>query len=318
MITLFKHNNPLALILLLVLATLPEWKGGYPFPIEGNNFSLLHNYIEQYFFSLRGHGGGLRILNVILLLTEGLFLNKLVNDHKLMDKPGFVPAMTFLLIQALLPYKIDTFFILINGLLLMLIKLMVVVYKQEKPSNNLIGAGFIAGLLATMNPGYWTIYLWLITALFIMRPASSKEWLVCTLGFLMPFYFIFSWEYLTDQLNLKAFIANYEITFSIPDYTPIVWSKIAVICILPLIGIWMYSPTIGKMVIQNRKTYMVAFILILVIFGLLGQKFSILGSEIMFILTPASFLIAPIFLSFKKEFIPNLLFFVLIALALIR
>lgn len=235
-----------------------------------------------------------------------------------MDKPGFVPAMTFLLIQALLPYKIDTFFILINGLLLMLIKLMVVVYKQEKPSNNLIGAGFIAGLLATMNPGYWTIYLWLITALFIMRPASSKEWLVCTLGFLMPFYFIFSWEYLTDQLNLKAFIANYEITFSIPDYTPIVWSKIAIICILPLLGIWMYSPTIGKMVIQNRKTYMVAFILILVIFGLLGQKFSILGSEIMFILTPASFLIAPIFLSFKKEFIPNLLFFVLIALALIR
>lgn len=318
MITLFKHNNPLALILLLVLATLPEWKGGYPIPIEGNNFSLLHNYIEHYLFSLRGNSSGLRILNIILLLTEGLFLNKIVNDHRLMDKPGFVPAMTFLLIQALLPYKIDTFFILINGLLLILIKLMIAVYKQEKPSNNLIGAGFTAGLLATMNPGYWTIYLWLITALFIMRPASSKEWLICTLGFLMPFYFIFSWEYLTDQLNLKAFIANYEITLSIPDYKPIVWSKMIIITLLPLIGIWMYSPTIGKMVIQNRKTYMIAFILILVIFILLALKFGILASEIMFLLTPASFLIAPIFLSFKKEFIPNLLFFVLIALSLIR
>ena len=318
MITLFKHNNPLALILLLVLATLPEWRGGYPIPFEGNNISLLHNYIEHYLFSLRGQGGGLRILNIILLLTEALFLNKLVNDHRLMEKPGFVPAMTFLLIQALLPYRIDTFFILVNGLLLILIKLMIVVYKQEKPSNNLIGAGFIAGLLATMNPGYWTIYLWLITALFIMRPASSKEWLICTLGFLMPFYFIFSWEYLNDKLNLKEFIANYEIIFSLPDYKPIVWSKMIVITMLPLLGIWMYSPTIGKMVIQNRKTYMIAFILILVIFVLLALKFGILASEIMFILTPASFLIAPIFLSFKKEFIPNLLFFVLIALALIR
>jgi len=80
----------------------------------------------------------------------------------------------------------------------------------------------------------------------------------------------------------------------------------------------MHRPTVGKMVIQNRKTYMIALILILVIFVLLALKFGILASEIMFILTPASFLIAPIFLSFKKEFIPNLLFFVLIALALIR
>jgi len=318
LITLFKHNNPLALILLLVLATLPEWKGGSPIPIEVNNTSLLHNYIEHYLFSLRGQGSGLRILNVVLLLTEALFLNKIVNDHRLMEKPGFVPAMTFLLIQALLPFRIDTFYILINGLLLILIKLMIVVYKQEKPSNNLIGAGFIAGLLATMNPVYCTIYLWLITALFIMRPASSKDWLICTLGFLMPFYFIFSWEYLNDQLNLQLFITNYKITFSIPNYKPIVWVKIIIITCLPLIGIWMYSPTIGKMVIQNRKTYMIALILILVIFSLLALKFGLLGSEIMFILTPASFLIAPIFLSFKKEFIPNLLFFVLIALALIR
>lgn len=318
MITLFKHNNPFALILLLVLATLPEWKGGYEILTEVNNTALLYSYFERYFFSLHDLSSGFRILNVILLLAESLFLNKIVHDHRLMEKPGFVPAMTFLLIQALLPYRIDTFFVLINGLLLIVIKLMIVVYKQERPSNNLIGAGFTAGLLAAMNTGYWTTYLWLITALFIMRPASSKEWLICTLGFLMPFYFILSLEYLNDQLDLKQFFSDFGIVFSIPVYKPIIWIKITLIAILPLIGLWLYSPAIGKMVIQNRKTYMIVFILILVIFGLLALKFGILSKEIMFILSPASFLIAPIFLSFKKEFIPNLLFFLLIALALIR
>ena len=318
MITLFKHNNPIALILLLVLATLPEWKGSYEALPQVNNPALLSRYFEQYFFPLHDQTSGLRILNIILLLAESLFFNKIINDHRLMEKPGFIPAMTFLLIQALLPYKIDTFFVLINGLLLVVVKLMVVIYKQESPSNNLIGAGFIVGLLAALNSGYWITYLWLITALFIMRPASSKEWLICTMGFLMPFYFILSWEYLNDQLNIKQIFSDFGIFFSIPVYTPVVWVKIAIVAILPLIGLWLYSPDVGKMVIQNRKTYMIIFILILVIFGLLALKFGILASEIMFILTPASFLIAPIFLSFKKEFIPNLLFFVLIALALIR
>ena len=318
MITLFKHNNPIALILLLVLATLPEWKGGYEILAEVNNTALLYSYFERYFFSLHDNSGGFRILNVILLLGESLLFNKLVTDHRLMEKPGFVPAMTFLLIQALLPFRIDTFFIVINGLLLVVIKLMIVVYKQDRPSNNLIGAGFTAGLLAAMNSGYWTSYLWLIIALFIMRPASSKEWLICTLGFLMPFYFILSLEYLNDQLDLKQFFSDFGIVFSIPVYSPFIWVKIAIISLLPLIGLWMYSPAIGKMVIQNRKTYLIVFILILVIFGVLGLKFGNLAKEIMLILTPASFLIAPIFLSFKKEFIPNLLFFLLIALSLIR
>ncbi|MEY3060364.1 MAG: hypothetical protein RL000_1716 [Bacteroidota bacterium] len=318
MITLFKHNNPIALILLLVLATLPEWKGSYDSLPEANNTALLFSYFEHYFFSLHDQGSGLRILNIILLLVESLFLNKIVTDHRLMEKPGFVPAMTFLLIQAIVPYRIDTFFVIINGLLLIAVKLMILVYKQERPSNNLIGAGFIAGLLASMNTGYWTTYFWLITALFIMRPASSKEWLICSLGFLMPFYFILSLEYLNDQLDLKQFYSDFGIEFSIPVYKPIIWVKISIITLLPLIGLWMYSPAIGKMVIQNRKTYLIVFILILVIFGVLALKFGNLANEIMLILTPASFLIAPIFLSFKKEFIPNLLFFLLIALSLIR
>ena len=318
MITLFKHNNPIALILLLVLATLPEWKVSYDTLTVSNNTSIIYSYIEKYFFSLHDQSSGLRILNIILLLAESLYLNKLVNDHRLMEKPGFVPAMTFLLIQALLPYRIDTFFVLINGLLLVVLKLLIVIYKQERPSNNLIGAGFTVGLLAAMNNGYWTIYIWLVTALFIMRPASSKEWLISTLGFIMPFYFILSWEYLNDQLNLKQFFTDFGVVFSIPHYTPFIWVKIAVISILPLLGLWIYSPTIGKLVIQNRKTYLIVFILILVIFSIIGLKFGILAREIMFMLTPASLLIAPIFLSFKKEFIPNLLFFLLIALALIR
>jgi hypothetical protein len=318
LITLFKHNNPFAIILLIVLAVLPEWKSGYALLPEGNNTAILYNYINQHLFPLHEESGGLRTINIIILLSESLLLNKIVSDHRLMDKPGFIPAMTFLLLQSLLPFRINTFFLIINGLLLTLIKLMILVYKQEKPSNNLIGAGFTAGLLASMDTSYWAIYLWLVSALFIMRPASAKEWLIITLGFLMPIYFILSWQYLNDELNLKQFFSDFGIQFSIPVYSLVTWIKLTVLVTLPLIGLWMYSTQIGKMVIQNRKTYLVLFILILVILGMIMLKFGFASREIMFILAPASLLVAPIFLYFKKDFIPNLLFFLLIVLSLIR
>ncbi len=304
--------------MLLVLAFLPEIRGGYSEFVDGSNTAVLFGYIDQHLLPLKSAGGGMRFLNILLLFAESLFLNKIVSDHRLVERPGFVPAMTFLLLHAILPFRINTFFVLINGLLIGLVKLLIVIYKQEKPSNNLVAAGFITGFLAAMHTGYWTTYLWLITALFIMRPVSSKEWLICTLGFLMPFYFTLSWQYLTDQLDLAKFFSQIEFTFKMPVYSPLVWSKIIVLAILPFLGLWLYSPNIGKMVIQNRKTYLFLLMLELVVFCILLLKFGILGQEIMFLLAPASFLLAPLFLTFKKEFIPNLLFIALIALALLR
>lgn len=235
-----------------------------------------------------------------------------------MDKPGLIPSMTFLLLQSLFPYRISTFFIIINVLLIILLKLMINIYKQQQPSNNLIAAGFVTGLLASLNSSYWLTYTWLITALFIMRPASAREWIISSLGFLMPFYFVFSLEYLTDQLDLKDFFTFSSIIFEIPSYSPLIWTKIGCLLLLPFLGLWIYNGTIGKMVIQNRKTYLIIFFLVVLILGILLLKLGFLANEIFIILTPATILVAPIFLSFKKEFIPNLLLMLLIVLALTR
>lgn len=304
--------------MLLVLAAMPELKGAFVTHDNINNSSFLYSLINEYVFPLNSNSSGIRFLNIGLLLTESLFLNKIVSDHRLMEKPGFVPAMTFLLLSALLPFRITTFFILISGLLIGLLKILIIIYKQEQPNNNLIAAGFITGILAAMNTVYWTTYLWLIIALFIMRPSSIKEWLICTMGFVLPFYFVLSWQYLTDQLDLISFFSIKAFTFTIPRYSTLIWTKIAVFITLPVLGLWAYSSQISKMVIQNRKAYLTVFILSVLILLILLLQLNVLGNELMFLLTPASFLFAPFFLSFRKEFIPNLILLVIIVLAVLR
>jgi hypothetical protein len=304
--------------MLLVLAAMPELKGAFVTHDNINNSSFLFSLINEYVFPLNSNSSGIRFLNIGLLLTESLFLNKIVSDHRLMEKPGFVPAMTFLLLSALLPFRITTFFILISGLLIGLLKILIIIYKQEQPNNNLIAAGFITGILAAMNTVYWTTYLWLIIALFIMRPSSIKEWLICTMGFVLPFYFVLSWQYLTDQLDLISFFSIKAFTFTIPRYSTLIWTKIAVFITLPVLGLWAYSSQISKMVIQNRKAYLTVFILSVLILLILLLQLNVLGNELMFLLTPASFLFAPFFLSFRKEFIPNLILLAIIVLAVLR
>jgi hypothetical protein len=304
--------------MLLVLAAMPELKGAFVTHENINNSSFLYSLINEYVFPLNSNSSGIRFLNIGLLLTESLFLNKIVSDHRLMEKPGFVPAMTFLLLSALLPFRITTFFILISGLLIGLLKILIIIYKQEQPNNNLIAAGFITGILAAMNTVYWTTYLWLIIALFIMRPSSIKEWLICTMGFVLPFYFVLSWQYLTDQLDLISFFSIKAFTFTIPRYSTLIWTKIAVFITLPVLGLWAYSSQISKMVIQNRKAYLTVFILSVLILLILLLQLNVLGNELMFLLTPASFLFAPFFLSFRKEFIPNLILLAIIVLAVLR
>jgi hypothetical protein len=226
--------------------------------------------------------------------------------------------MTFLLVTALLPFRISTFYLLISGLLIGLLKILIIIYKQEQPNNNLIAAGFITGSLAAMNTVYWTTYLWLIIALFIMRPASVKEWLICTMGFVLPFYFVLSWQYLTDQLDLKSFFSIGSFSFMLPKYSALIWTKIAVFITLPVLGLLAYGSQISKMVIQNRKTYLTIFILSIFILVVMLLKLNALGNELMFLLTPVSFLFAPFFLSFRKEFIPNLVLLAIIVLAVLR
>ncbi len=304
--------------MLLVLAAMPELKGVFVIHDNINNSTLLFSYINEYLLPLNSNSNGIRFLNIVLLFSESLFLNKIVTDHRLMEKPGFVPAMTFLLLSALLPFRITTFFILISGLLIGLLKILIIIFKQEQPNNNLIAAGFITGSLAAMNTVYWTTYLWLIIALFIMRPASVKEWLICTMGFVLPFYFVLSWQYLTDQLDLKSFFSIGSFAFMLPKYSTLIWTKIAVFITLPVLGLWAYGSQISKMVIQNRKTYLTIFILSIFILVVMILKLNVLGNELMFLLTPASFLFAPFFLSFRKEFIPNLILLAIIVLAVLR
>ena len=320
MIGIFKHNNPLALLLLALLAFLPVITGdamvNAALPAGATaTFKTLSGYLTF----LDGSKGILgKMIYTVLLLAEALILNKIIADHKLMERAGFIPAMSFLLLNALLPFHISPVFLVLNGMMLIVFKLLVTMYKENNANNKLLLTSFIVGCMASMNTAFLILFCWIAICIMIMRPASIRELLLATTGFILPFYFISSGLYLFDKLNSSMVFCPFSINFKLPSLSPWEWTKTGLFLILPWLGMFSFNRQIGKMMIQARKAYLV--MLILVLTTLLICIFSIkdISTTLSLMLLPSTLLFSPLFLSFKRNFIPNLILLALIILSLLR
>lgn len=320
MTSLFRHNNPLAIILLAVLSGLPlirPWSN--LIPIEVSGFSLVHDRLLSFLSWMdpqKGMASGL--VSAAVLLVEALFLNKVVSDHKLIDKPGLFPALGFLMFSGLSPFALRPFGLICNAILIIVFKLMIMSYKQPRPFQTLFLSGFLCGIMASFHTSYLLLYLWLFIATLIMRPLSAREWLLSSAGFVMPFYFLIAGLYLTDQLVDRSVLPTLQWEFSVPAFTlqeGLVWSCVI---ILPLVSLVVSGGQLGKMVIQVRKSYLITLVMfllaVLVIILHLKQPFV----HFSLLLIPSSLLYIPLFNSFKRDYVPNLLILGLLALALLR
>ena len=320
MIGIFKHNNPLALLLLALLAFLPVITGdamlNAAVPAGATSvFKTLSGYLS-FFDGSKGMMG--KMIYTALLLTEALILNKIVSDHKLMERAGFIPAMSFLLLNMVLPFHTSPVYLVLNGIILFVLKLLIVMYKQNNANNQLLLTGFVVGCLVSMNMHFLILYVWITICVMIMRPASVREWLLSSIGFILPFYFLASGLYLFDNLNTLSVFPPVSMDFKFPALNPLAWTKTVLFLIMPWIGMLSFNSQIGKMMIQARKAYLIMLILILATLVICLFSIKDISTTLTLMLVPAALLFSPLFLAFKKNFIPNLILLALIILSLLR
>ena len=319
MITLFRNNNPIALLLLTALALFPFWNTSlHSTVLIDSTRTILFKEIRPLIDFIDTPGFWANCIKTITLLTLALLLNKVVIDFKLMERSGYVPALCFLLFSALVPEAITAIALLINALTLTSIRLLIQVYKQEHPNNNLVAAGFCMGLVTSLISAHLMFYVWMVIAILIMRPTSLREWLIATMGFLLPFYFLASIMYLNDALDLSALIPNLSSEWVLPDLSKREWLNMAILYLLPVIGILVFNQQMSKMVILGRKSYLILFVLYLALLVVAGFNMNYLEELAGLSLIPTSFLFAPFFLAFRREYIPNLVVLALIAASLFR
>ena len=320
MISIFRNNTPLAIGLLLLLAIVPEIN---PHPsasmLNNSQHTIVWNWIYTFSEWINFNTSFLGILiRVSVTLICALYINKIVTDHKLMEKPGYLPAMWFLLLQSLIPKQVSLDILVMNVFMIASVKLMILVYKLEKPINSLLTASFMLSLIALINATSVIYFLWLSAALLIMRPASFREWIMVLTGYLLPIYLLTSILYLADRLDFSLIFSFQKIEFGLPVLSPIEWIRIAIVLLTPWLFFMLSANQISKLLIQGRKAFIICLLLSIVVSSLIVSELTSVSQNMHLSLLPATLLISPLFIHVRKNLLPNLFILILLVLSQLR
>jgi hypothetical protein len=320
LISIFRNNTPLAIGLLLLLAIVPEIN---PHPsasmLNNSQHTIVWNWIYTFSEWINFNTSFLGILiRVSVTLICALYINKIVTDHKLMEKPGYLPAMWFLLLQSLIPKQVSLDILLMNVFMIASVKLMILVYKLEKPINSLLTASFMLSLIALINATSVIYFLWLSAALLIMRPASFREWIMVLTGYLLPIYLLTSILYLANRLDFSLIFSFQKIEFGLPVLSPIEWIRIAIVWLTPWLFFMLSANQISKLLIQGRKAFIICLLLSIVVSSLILSELTSVSQNMHLSLLPATLLISPLFIHVRKKLLPNLFILILLVLSQLR
>lgn len=221
----------------------------------------------------------------LLLYTQALTFNKLINDQRIMYKPHYLVAMSYLLITSLVPEWNHLSAVLIsNSVMVWAWPRMVALYNNPSPKSTIFNIGLALGICSFFYlPSLFFIVL-LVVALLIFRPFSLTEWLVAIIGVFVPYYFLGIYLYMSDKFELSAILPNLAFKYPRFSFDFIFWTRVSLLSLPLLIGAWYIQRHQTRMLIQVRKSvalllfYLLIALLIPFVNGFSGLEYWVLAA----------------------------------------
>lgn len=285
---------------------------------SGSNDGLLSLILDRYILSLPG---SLRfLLYHALILVQAIRLNMAMNELRMYTSNSFVPAMTYVLLTAMVPQWCAISPALVtNSLVIWIFIKLSRLYNHPSPKTLLFNTGLIAGLSVICYHPMAILIGVVLFALAVVRPFRLAEWLVLLIGIVLPYYFVLSVLYLTDRLPAIGSMLP-DFYFGLPAGSTdknLLWG-LGYLAIVLLFGLFFWQVSISRMVIQIRKNWGVMMVLLLTllpvpfIFQLGGLESGLLA------LIPVTAFAANAFANPRNLGLPNLLFILAIAVIAIN
>ncbi len=234
-------------------------------PLRQPEDNYLYNGLLQFLDSLHLPPVFYSILAFLLLYSQASLLNRICNNQKMLPRPNYLPAMSYILITSLMKdWNLFSAQLIINSLLIWIYYRMMMLYNSNKAAGSIFNIGVMMGVVSLFYQPAVVFALLIWFALFIMRPFIIREWLIGLLGLTTPYYFLGILLYLTNQWNWKKVIPLVD--FSLPALPSSIFITISIaLMILPFIisGVYVQN-NLNKMLIQVRKNWSLLLLFLIV------------------------------------------------------
>lgn len=214
MIRLFKNSSPLVLIILVIttfLLRLPVLVLDLPAPLvshAGILDSLSMIIFNTHFqWSNTWH----YILGSSIVLFMAFYMQHIILKHKVMDKSGFLPAYSIILLCS-----IHQDFLFVTAPLLSMLFILLAftkiytAYFVEKAQSKILDAGLFTGFAAILYLPSSIFILSIFIALVLLKTLSLRQVILYFFAILIPFYLLAAGLFVSG--NLLSFLAHNDYT----------------------------------------------------------------------------------------------------------
>lgn len=247
------------------------------------------------------------IVSFILIGLQGVYLNYIVNEFKLIKKNTFLPALFFVVLNSGASFLLEfTPIIIVNTLLLVVMHLSFLVYNKDTAFSISFNVGFLLSLASII---YFPIIIviplfWIV--LSYLKPFNLREFVISILGFLVPVIFYVLYYFLLDRLiELVPFDYGYQVFKN--DKEGLELTFFYVVIALGVFTGLNTAKTISSHVVSVRKYFL---ILSLLIFLLMATRFFTKDETASYVLVtvPLAVFFADFFNTIKRKWLAELLF----------
>lgn len=204
------------------------------------------------------------LITFLLLYTQAVTFNQLVNGQKMMQKPNYLTGMAYLLITSLFKeWNVLSAPLIVNTLLVWVWAKMSGLNTNQKPVSALFNIGITIGIAIFFYFPSVAFAALIIFGLVILRPFQLSEWLIALLGIVTPYYFLLAFVFLMDKWK------DYKlpgVAFSIPKFYHTGWMLAAVSIVLfaSIVGLFYIQQNLQRQIVQVRKSWYLIFLYFIV------------------------------------------------------
>ncbi|MEO8150480.1 MAG: DUF6427 family protein [Bacteroidia bacterium] len=317
MIKILKSNPGIAFIivpLIAILAWVLAYSKGLMVATNGAMplYDLLIKFVlpeQKLFYSISG---------CLLVIAQAFHLNFVLNKHEVIYKNSWLPSLFYVLLMSLIPqFLVFQPILIANSITILIIDKIFKLYKNQQPLALDFDIGFLISTSALFYYPSIILVLLFFAGVIILKPFAWRDWIVGLMGLILPFFFVFTYYFLTDQfqyLTTRFFTANIrqdiDVWRLLPKGFGITVGYILVLLVLALLKL---SQHFNKNVIRTRnlQQLMLIFNIVCAIMIVLTPEVQLYRFTVLAI--PFSFLLAYYFLAAKKSWYAEVAFWLLIA-----
>lgn len=267
MIGVFKQKSPGNVVILIIfglLLKLPLFI--HPRPTVAKE---VDGRLFQWFISILPADNTLisSVLAFALLYVQALLLNYLMNEYRMMAKPSFLPAMSYLLITSLLPeWNYLSAPLVANTFIIWMLISLFRLYNAGNAKGQVYNIGLIAGISSYIYFPSVAFTICVLLGLLVLKAFRLNELVLFLLGFLTPYYFFALYLFLVNGLSAANFLPH--VSIRVPVIKSSIWLAASTLLLtVPfLLGGYYVQAHLRKMLIQVRKNWSILLFYLLLAF----------------------------------------------------